>query len=87
MHYAAVNISATIQSSILAVVMFGDPALNFPTPALGPVLQSRLWENCAMGDPVRRALFSLENADCRRYAGTARPSCRTCRTVFRESRS
>jgi cutinase len=58
MHYVFPYISADIQSSILAFVMFGDPALNLPmTPPLPSIVQSRLWENCAPGDPVRHFLL------------------------------
>lgn len=53
MRGAAPKIPDSIQQNkILAVVMFGDPGLRrlskeFPAP-----LQSRLFENCAVGDPV-----------------------------------
>ena len=85
-HYTVPYINTTIQNSILAVVLFGDPALNLPTPQLGPELQSRLWENCATGDPVRPTPV-LRNADLRRSAGTAPPCSHTCRTVSRQNRS
>ena len=86
-HYTVPYINTTIQNSILAVVLFGDPALNLPTPQLGPELQSRLWENCATGDPVRPTPSVLRTADLRRSAGTAPPSSHICRTVFRQNRS
>jgi hypothetical protein len=87
MHYVVPYINTAIQNSILAVVLFGDPALNLPTPQLGPELQSRLWENCATGDPVRPIPSVLRNADLRRSAGTAQTYSHTCRTVFRQNRS
>src|ERR1700748_41136 len=51
MHAAAKNISVDIQSKIVALVMFGDPAMRsgqkFPT-----ALEAKLLENCAEGDMV-----------------------------------
>jgi type IV secretory pathway VirJ component len=53
MRGAAPKIPQAIQDrKIAAVVMYGDPGLKrnakFP-----PALQSKLFENCAPGDPVR----------------------------------
>jgi len=51
MRAAAPKIPSSLYPKILALVMFGDPALKrggrLPEP-----LQSRLFENCAAGDPV-----------------------------------
>jgi cutinase len=54
MHSAARRIPESIQQKIVAMVMFGDPALkrNFKFP---PLLQSRTLENCAVGDYVSNA--------------------------------
>jgi cutinase len=58
MRGAAPKIPQAIQDKkIAAVVMYGDPGLKrnakFP-----PALQSRLFENCAPGDPVSSSLSS-----------------------------
>jgi hypothetical protein len=58
MRVAAPKIPEAIQrDKILAVVMFGDPGLKKRMGAalvpLPPALQTKLFENCAVGDPVR----------------------------------
>jgi cutinase len=57
MRRAAPAISPSIQQSkILAVVMFGDPGLKNPARGqFSPMIQTRLFENCAVGDPVSPA--------------------------------
>jgi hypothetical protein len=54
MHQAASKIPEDLQKDkILALVMFGDPGLNSgEAKPLPPVLVKKLWENCAVGDPV-----------------------------------
>lgn len=58
MHAAAKNISADIQSKIVALVMFGDPAMRsgqkFPA-----ALEAKLLENCAEGDMVSSDIFLI----------------------------
>jgi hypothetical protein len=49
---AAPALSASVQEKILAVVMFGDPGMRMRGRELPPILQGRLFENCANGDPV-----------------------------------
>jgi cutinase len=54
MRRAATAIPLNIQQTkILALVMFGDPGMKNPTRGqFPPVLQAKLFENCAVGDPV-----------------------------------
>jgi cutinase len=44
------------QEKVVSLVMFGDPGLkmrpNKTATAFSEVLQKKLWENCAVGDPV-----------------------------------
>jgi hypothetical protein len=60
MHQAAAKIPEPMQKDkILALVMFGDPGLNSgEAKPLPPVLVKKLWENCAVGDPV--SLFRVQ---------------------------
>jgi len=56
MHSAATKIPVDIQKKIVALVMFGDPLIK-PTSTYGngtfpPELQSKLLQNCAVGDMV-----------------------------------
>jgi hypothetical protein len=58
MRVAAPKIPEAIQrNKILAVVMFGDPGLKkrmgMTLTPLPSALQTKLFENCAIGDPVR----------------------------------
>lgn len=54
MRMAAPKIPAAIHSKILALEMFGDPGLRGGRLSSFPGdLNSRLYENCAKGDPVR----------------------------------
>jgi hypothetical protein len=58
MRGAAPKIPDSIQQNkILAVVMFGDPGLRRLSKELPAPLQSRLFENCAPGDPVSSAYY------------------------------
>jgi Cutinase len=52
MRLAAPKIPAVLHSKILALVMFGDPGLRGGKSAFPGKLDSKLYENCAQGDPV-----------------------------------
>jgi precorrin-2 methylase len=56
MRVAAPKISAELQQKVVALVMFGDPGVKqkqkFP-----PGLESKLLDNCAVGDPVSQSTY------------------------------
>jgi cutinase len=56
MHAAAPKMEEAIQKKILAAVMFGDPGLGPQNTKFPPILQERLYENCAPADPVSRRI-------------------------------
>ncbi|TID26593.1 F-box protein pof12 [Venturia nashicola] len=54
---AAQNITTSIQSKTISVVMFGDPGIKpgirrEPIPEFAPAFKAKLFENCVIGDPV-----------------------------------
>jgi hypothetical protein len=51
--------SSILQSKILALVMFGDPGMKISTRQFPPVMQAKLFENCAVGDPVSTTVFGV----------------------------
>jgi hypothetical protein len=54
MHFAGQHIPIKIQKKILAVVMFGDPALKkgAPEPRFPLELEMKLLQNCVRNDNV-----------------------------------
>jgi hypothetical protein len=55
MHRASANLSVNLFPRVVALVMFGDPGnkQNTRVRSFPVYLGSRLFENCADGDPVR----------------------------------